>query len=804
VSYDPWTWTVEFAPTFSPLDLPTEGDWVSLGTPTSFSIDRGRQDDLDEFESGTMTVVFDDADELLEQLDPSSVIGDSDALPFTPMRLRASRGPQTVTVFTGYTLDGFDPDGLRRARSVQVQVIDWLGWAETIEAPDSQWAAWVQRVGPSMWIRGLSRRVALGYTDSGGTNPAYNMASIFTGTNANMYGDPTYPDRVDQVTNQGQIVTGASNPHFAMGTAGTFGGLIMNVGDSLTQVGQWLAAAWFRTPDVQSMTWGGSDWTVSLNASGYLVATIDVGGFSQVATLSFNHADDEPHVWFLKVTSTGGSRSMRLSSDLGITNTVIGAAAVSGGGQLNFRGIGFADAIAADFVYFDGANLATVFALANEDGLPANAWCGPIANTILWTGDTLEERVTHAFQACAVGEIPTEVLVESAHTLSDYEPSSTLADDIRLVASSYLGAAYMLRDGTLRVRDFTMTSDNPFDFDTSTARISDESGASTWDATVSDDFTRANNVALTNGWTYFGLGGNIGVTSNTAYVSSAPPSVPVGYEQPLGLDVTIDVDFASVATGMGVMVRKAAGVSDYVSIEAAPGTVEVYAVVGGTATLLGDTGADALGAHLTVTVEFDRVTVQIDSGTVHEFTITDPELMVGTGVGLIYTNIGVLPAGSARWDNFDAVATRNIFRPVGRSRKGTRVDRVINTITVELPSSDVYVQDAVSQRRFGFRRTTIPSVASDKDTVADYADDLLAARTNPTVEIGDLSLQPFGNQQITDWAVRELELEKRVVYLEHLYDTGTELLSDPYRVTGERWDWANGTDWTITLKIVPA
>lgn len=831
MSYDPWLWTLEFAPAFSPLDLPEEADWASLGTPFSIAIRRGRQDDLGEFEAGTMTVTLDNADESLDHLLASSDIYDADALPFTPVRLIARKGvtddlPDGYDVrvlFTGYTLDGFAPSGLRGGGTVSVQVVDWMGWAETLPSPDSRWAAWVTYAKPTAWARGLTKRT---YTNTN-DNPdgvLWNMAAVYTGAGNDFYPDPTYPSYVGRMGSAaGSVMPSPTTPtlflgDFSPGT--TFGGVAMDVADSLTQVGVWMAAGWFKAKNAQTITWGGSDWSVYLNASGHIQADVDVGGFAQSDAVPFDHTDEQTHLWILKVTSTGGARAMQIETDLGIDSHAFGAAAVSGGGRLGFRGLGGSETLVGDFVYWDDPTvLAEIFATSDGYGtggqLPVN-WVFDGGDG-LWYADTITERIPRIFRSAAVGVIPYQTRLEIDHELNGHNPAGTLAADIRVIGSSFLGAAYMLRDGTLRIRDASFSVGTVvdagesinYDFTTVETRISDESATSTWTQTVTDNFNRANNASVTNGnplWQfgYTPIDGAIGVISNAAYVSDASAAENIVLYQDLGRDVTITCDFASPAPGQGVVLRHSS-YGNYITVTQGLGTVDVYGWVEGVSTLIGNTGADTLGTALTVTIDDNILTVQIDAGTVHTFTITEPVHSSGIGVGLAYAGIGVLPASSARWDNFSATAERPLIRASNRSRTAPRADRVVNNVSI--PGFNMYTQDADSMRRYGNRPKSYTSIANDAtgyDTVEGYIDVIIAERKDPTIEVGDLTLYPWGDQYLTDWAMRDLELERAVQYREALYRAGTEVLDATYRVAGESWDWSNGSDWTITLKLVPA
>lgn len=808
MTYNPWTFDIQFAPTFTPMTPPTSGDWVSLGAPFALSIRRGRQDDLDEFEAGTMEVVLDNADESLDQLLSTSDIYDTEALPFTPMRLVATKGIDERVLFTGFTLDGFTPEGLRGGGRVSVKVVDWLGWAASVVAQDSQWGAWCGFVQPAIWSRCQSRRTFSNYDDNpNGT--IYNAAAIWSGDGYDFEPDTTYPSFVYRTMTG--IVYGADKPAVNLGDISpgtTFGGMI--VPTSRNQADRWIAAGWFQIDNPQTVTWAGSDWSVTVNGSGHVVATVDVNGSSESDTVTVDHADSEVHMWLLSVSSVGASRSMRIETDLGNDSHSFAASGASGGGYLNFRGLEFFNTTVGDFVYFDGDNLDDIFALGvTFGGLTPYQWVTGALTALLWSGDTFSERIDHVAGAVGAGVPDYQIRTEAAHELVSYQPTSTLATDIRAIGAAYLGATYMLRDGTLRVRDASFTNSvslesSTYDFSLVEARISDESADTEWTATVADTFTRADSSGLGGNWVTGALSGTFGIISNAAYVSNDSTGVPMHYYQDLGRDVTVTCDFSNEVVGQGVIVRRA-DVDSYIAVTVGSGTVDVTAFLpGGSGVAIGDTGGDAMGSSLTVTVDDDTLTVQIDSGTVHEFTITDPELMSGTGVGLVYTDIGVLPANTARWDNFSAECIRPLIRPSNRSRTGTRVDRVYNAISADYGGAPIYYQDADSIARYGYRELSFDTIASDLDTVETYVADVLAAKKDPVVEVGELTIRPWGNQYLTDWAMRDLELERAVQYREALYMAGTEVLDATYRVAGESWDYASGVDWTITLKIVPA
>ncbi len=187
------------------------GTWTSLGAPLSFSMDRGKSDKLGTYDAGTCTVVLDNSDAALDQIDTGSDIGSGQALPGIPFRVRATKGATTVTLFHGYTLDGFNPSGsFAGSATVSVTATDWLGWTAGVDYPDSLWGAWVSggdyNRRPSAWWRGDANRWSIGASDT-----IYNSA-FWSGTGLDM----TRASASGSATEDTGLVPGSSDPSCAL------------------------------------------------------------------------------------------------------------------------------------------------------------------------------------------------------------------------------------------------------------------------------------------------------------------------------------------------------------------------------------------------------------------------------------------------------------------------------------------------------------------------------------------------------------------------------------------------------------
>lgn len=520
--------TCEVALTKSPLSLPSGGDWVALGQVVAeYSMDRGRQDQLGEHQPARVTIVLDNGDTDLDQSLPASKgntawsgatayttsdgvtyngrhyncisnhtnhvppnatyweqasqIGGSNALPFTPIRLKVDG----TVLWTGYTEAGWEPTGsMFGGGTVTVDATDWLGWAATKTMPESAWATWVTRERPRLWLRG-DMSISNMSTSS---HYLYNMAQRWTGT----YGDftpntPTYTGSLVRVTG---LATGASGYALQEDFFGTWGSVTANPLETISSSTVWSVAFWMKANTPLAQYYGtagaGDIWWFDTDASGYLRANVKVGGATYTATISVNHCDGDAHVVLCHVVSTGGSRGVYVGSDLGSASRGFVNSGNSGGGQIELNGT--SGSIIGEFCYwdsgsgghatwqatagwFDEAVVGAGLTLAQQ----ATGWKdGPA----LGSGATRADRVTELGKY-AVATMPTTdiTVADAADTLWTYGLESALSDAVKVLGSSWLGDVFMKRDGDLRIYDSTYTSADADDYDTVHALITDEDGA---------------------------------------------------------------------------------------------------------------------------------------------------------------------------------------------------------------------------------------------------------------------------------------------------------------------------------------
>lgn len=450
------------------------GTWTSLGAPLSFSMDRGKSDKLGTYDAGTCTVVLDNSDAALDQLDTGSDIGSGQALPGIPFRVRATKGATTVTLFYGYTLDGFNPSGsFAGSATVSVTATDWLGWTAGVDYPDSLWGAWVSggdyNRRPSAWWRGDANRWSIGASDT-----IYNSA-FWSGTGLDM----TRASASGSATEDTGLVPGSSDPSLTVTSAVTF-----STSATFAQSGTWSTCFWYKatvshanTISFEGTGSGGDTWAVWIDATtGYAWARVKVAGVDYSPHIAFDHNDGEVHLVCVRVVSTGATRKVSIYSDLDTGGDFVNIAAtqVSGGGVLsiiNDDASGGYSSWIDEVAYFIDESFPPASGPALYQWTSGNADPG--------TGDTCADRLTRFCDACGVPEPTWDLTLNNpALTLTNAQVPASLSAAVQSMGETWFGGAYCLRDGTVRIRDASFTSADANDFTTVQAQLTDDPSAS--------------------------------------------------------------------------------------------------------------------------------------------------------------------------------------------------------------------------------------------------------------------------------------------------------------------------------------
>jgi hypothetical protein len=141
---------------------------------------------------------------------------------------------------------------------------------------------------------------------------------------------------------------------------------------------------------------------------------------------------------------------------------------------------------------------------------------------------------------------------------------------------------------------------------------------------------------------------------------------------------------------------------------------------------------------------------------------------------------------------------RYTVRDLASGRSGTFFKRALFTLFADVPRVAV-------NARAGESAIESPYVTG-MTWLDDGAQDLLDRHKLPQFEIGDLTIQPWGDDAATNFVLHDLDLEKAVTYEERPrpYSVATARVSGTYRVISESWSWQNGRDWTVTVRLAPA
>lgn len=150
---------------------------------------------------------------------------------------------------------------------------------------------------------------------------------------------------------------------------------------------------------------------------------------------------------------------------------------------------------------------------------------------------------------------------------------------------------------------------------------------------------------------------------------------------------------------------------------------------------------------------------------------------------------------SATFSN-DPTAT-SVVRFTGTGRSGRLIDRVINQVDA---NGAVLAKDQTSIDTWGLQPLSI-GARPQSDAAHDYADDIIALRKDPSAELGEVTIRPWGNQTATTWLLETCDLGRRVFFVEYSPDASYVTIFAGYNVQSESWSWTDGTDWSVTLKL---
>jgi hypothetical protein len=466
-------------------------DWIDLTAApfnmglASFAYQRGKQDQLGQFEPGTATIVL---------LDPEFALPSEAEIPEIPIRIVCDWHDGTtqhsdIIVWSGYIADGVEvaTGSNLTDRTLIVPCVDFLGVANNTPMPDSIWAYWLAAGEPIWWLRGLANT----------NNEAFAGTADFTVFDFGP--DSIHAELVTGDLDEGApISVGSSTPSIDQ-AAGARVGTTAVVGD-LDDDHPWTVAFAFRLDDISAAgedCWllvgrstsvsGDLRWGIRVDdATGEVEAEIRDAGNTVIGTATTSvagrHDDGEPHVIVARFNITVGiNQAITIHTDLDDSST---SAALTGTprGSGGFIVTGNTSAtrpafFISDIAYWDNDVDPTGVTVMSPVLRPFADDSASIKHLGLWHDQDTAERLDALALVAGWEGVDTEIHDESGVQFSwlGVLTKSTLGEHIVALGSTIGGAAYVLRDGTVRVRDGAALVDGSLaaDYATVQAYLSD-------------------------------------------------------------------------------------------------------------------------------------------------------------------------------------------------------------------------------------------------------------------------------------------------------------------------------------------
>lgn len=147
-------WSIEFSPTTAPGQTPV---WQDITDDVrSVSIRRGKQRQLDRFETGTCTIVLDNRDRKYDPTYSGSPFWNGTDSNITPMRMFRVRGQyadKTYYRFTGFATAFRQEYDISNREAVCVVELEDAFKIFNLTNPSSSFAGYIQTTRPSLWFR---------------------------------------------------------------------------------------------------------------------------------------------------------------------------------------------------------------------------------------------------------------------------------------------------------------------------------------------------------------------------------------------------------------------------------------------------------------------------------------------------------------------------------------------------------------------------------------------------------------------------------------------------------------------------
>lgn len=474
---------LQVAPELGPLDVPADEDWVDLSDRLmDFKLTRGRSDQFAKFNPAKITATLDNADRMLDPLNPDGLVpwDDDIGMPLCPVRCFVEwddgGGPDYYQLagrmFLGPEAWRCDDAPHGTAATVAFEAMDALGLFSGLTLTDGLWSQIVTGlIEPDVWIKGNADGTWDNEIDAGATSGTQS-GGTYTYVPSLLPEQSGETDGIAWDFPSGPILTVAESVVFPAGTVNdsTFA-IVLRAGSSATSIigttGDMQIARVYDT-GTSRMRWEldaifttGKLRLKVYNSSGTLIDTITTDG---------NFVDLEPHC--LAVVIDGGTRTSLWVDGVRVGTTTSGPAQ-SYDGDLIVGGtvtVGFTRAL--DELMF------VKRAITDEE---AEVLTGFVTHPATYRGESMQTRIERYYDIAnwtlATDEddqwMPAKLALSPYYDygstgwiplwgIGDLSGSApkTLGEALQGVADGIGGDLYTLRNGMVRVRSILAVEDS--------------------------------------------------------------------------------------------------------------------------------------------------------------------------------------------------------------------------------------------------------------------------------------------------------------------------------------------------------
>jgi len=349
---------VEWLPGVSPATPNLAAAWVGSWSTLSnvegkcrllgYSSRRGRDDVLDGYPAGTLTLTLNNSDGALdEDVSTSEVYGNGAG---TPIRVR-----MTDPRFAGFLQSGWKNVSPQRSRDriVQIDVWDWLGWAASKQGPGSPIVyealynikAAVNAGQGAFWLRGPLSAFPAGVTPagSGAISRMWDYAGSSNGARSATAADAPSGSGAVSVENppiapttplpccvhfSGAYMSVLGNGVATSATDAVFHAMMIFQTAGPASAGRHLLRGHTLTTN---QTW----WSFGISSSGTMFAEVNNAAGSNIGLLAVNEQfdDEQPH-WVIFQLSNTTNGAFSLITDLGNASGNVTGTPAGAGGEL--------------------------------------------------------------------------------------------------------------------------------------------------------------------------------------------------------------------------------------------------------------------------------------------------------------------------------------------------------------------------------------------------------------------------------------------------------------------------------------